>query len=206
MSASIGPSQADTRVRRPAPARLDEKGIAPSQRGNGFIGSDAAGLLTPIVVTATERRFRFRGLPQAIGAARRALREWERHFQPALFYDLSLCVSELVTSMVQQAAGHEIELVVRREEKLVRAEITDPRGDAGITQPPVKSPADWGMFIVDHVADRWGVDHTAGTRVWCEFDLASEIPHESTRTRRFGSFAGGAVRRVRPPQRYPRRA
>ena len=33
---------------------------------------------------------------------------------------------------------------------------------------------DWGMFIVDRVADRWGVDHRAGTRVWCEIDLAGD--------------------------------
>jgi hypothetical protein len=184
MSASIGPSQADTQVRRPTRDRWEEQGLALSRRGNGSISSDAAGLLTPIVVTATERRFKFRGLPQAVGAARRALREWERYFQPDLFYDLSLCISELVTSRVQQGAGHELELGVRREEKLVRAEITDPSGDVELTGPPVASAADWGMFIIDHVADRWGVDRSAGTLVWCEIDLASTEPHESTRPAR----------------------
>jgi hypothetical protein len=181
MSASIGPSQADMQVRRPTRDRSEEKGLALSRRGNGLISSDAAGLLTPIVVTATERRFKFRGLPQAVGAARRALREWERYFQPDLFYDLSLCISELVTSRVQQGAGHELELGVRRAEKLVRAEITDPSGDVELTGPPVASAADWGMFIIDHVADRWGVDRSAGTLVWCEIDLASARPHESAR-------------------------
>jgi hypothetical protein len=144
-------------------------------------GSDASDLLTPVVLSETERRFKFRGLPQAVGAARRALREWERHFQPDLFYDLSLCVSELVTGRVQQGAGHEIELAVRREQKLVRAEIADPRGEADLSRPPVTSPADWGMFIIDHVADRWGVDHGTGTLVWCEIDLASDRPQESPR-------------------------
>ena len=54
---------------------------------------------------------------QAVGAARRVLREWERHFDPVLFYDLSLCVSELVTNRVQTrraADSEEIELAVRR--------------------------------------------------------------------------------------------
>jgi hypothetical protein len=32
------------------------------------------------------------------------------------------------------------------------------------------------MFIIDRVADRWGVDRGAGTRVWCEIDLASSAP------------------------------
>jgi anti-sigma regulatory factor (Ser/Thr protein kinase) len=140
---------------------------------------DAADLLTPVVLSETERRFRFRGLPQAVGASRRALREWERHFQPGLFYDLSLCVSELVTSRVQHGAGDEIELSVRRDERLVRAEISDPREDVVVTELPVTSPADWGMFIIDHVADRWGVDRGAPTLVWFEIDLTSEKPEAS---------------------------
>jgi anti-sigma regulatory factor (Ser/Thr protein kinase) len=135
---------------------------------------DAADPLTPVVLSETERRFKFRGLPQAVGAARRALREWERHFQPDLFYDLSLCVSELVTSLVQHAAGDEIELSVRRDERLVRAEISDPREDVVVTELPVTSPADWGMYIIDRVADRWGVDRSARTLIWCEIDLTSE--------------------------------
>jgi hypothetical protein len=31
---------------------------------------------------------------------------------------------------------------------------------------------DWGMFIVDRVADRWGVDRSIGTWLWCEIDMA----------------------------------
>ena len=157
--------------RSPASA---EPRSAPSNR-------DAADLLAAVVLSETERRFKFRGLPQAVGAARRALREWERYFQPDLFYDLSLCVSELVTSRLQQGTGRELELGVRREEKLVRAEITDPWGDVEPTGPPVPSPADWGMFIIDQVADRWGVDRSTGTLVWCEIDLASARSQESTR-------------------------
>jgi anti-sigma regulatory factor (Ser/Thr protein kinase) len=131
------------------------------------------------VLSETERRFRFRGLPQAVGAARRALREWEKHFQPDLFYDLSLCVSELVTSRVQHAAGDEIELSVRRDQRLVRAEISGPRGDVVVTAQPAMSPADWGIYIIDHVADRWGVDRSAQTLVWCEIDLTGEKPKAS---------------------------
>jgi anti-sigma regulatory factor (Ser/Thr protein kinase) len=146
-----------------------------SDASSGTSSSEAAGLLTPLVLSETERRFRFRGLPQAIGAARRALREWEGHFEPDHFYDLSLCVSELVTSRVQHSAEGEIELAVRRAPGLVRAEVSDPREDvaAAATEAPLKTPADWGMFIIDVVADRWGVDRSAGTCVWCEIDLSS---------------------------------
>ena len=30
------------------------------------------------------------------------LRDWESHFEPDLFYDLSLCVAELVTNTVRR--------------------------------------------------------------------------------------------------------
>jgi anti-sigma regulatory factor (Ser/Thr protein kinase) len=173
MSALISPSQADTRGRRLRPDHLGGKRLTLSQRGGGLISSDAAGLLTPIALSATEQRFKFRGLPQAVGAARRALREWERHFEPDRFYDLSLCVSELVTSRVQHPGEGEIELAIRRGAGLVRAEVSDPRADVEVTQAHVITPADWGMFIIDRVADRWGVDRSAGTLVWCEIDLAS---------------------------------
>ncbi|HEY5194074.1 MAG TPA: ATP-binding protein [Solirubrobacteraceae bacterium] len=131
----------------------------------------------PLVLSETERRFRFSGLPQAVGAARRALREWDGYFEPNLFYDLSLCVSELVTKSVQRAepaSGDEIELAVLRNEHLVRAEIMEHRRDVVVTQPAAMDGGDWGMFIVDRVADRWGVDRSMGTRLWCEIDLAGQ--------------------------------
>jgi hypothetical protein len=136
---------------------------------------DAAGPLTPVTLSETERRFRFRGLPQAVGAARRSLREWEDHFEPELFYDISLCVSELVTKSVQNAEPgevDEIELGVFRDKRLVRAEVTERRTDVAVGDPPTMDCDDWGMFIVGRVADRWGVDRTVGTLVWCEIDLA----------------------------------
>ncbi len=131
---------------------------------------------SPVLPTATERRLRFRGLPQAVGAARRALRQWEDHFEPDLFYDLSLCVSELVTNTIQRGepGGDENELIVRRSEALVRAEVRERQLDVVVTQSPSATPSGWGMFIVDRVADRWGVDRGEGTAVWCEIDLASD--------------------------------
>jgi anti-sigma regulatory factor (Ser/Thr protein kinase) len=137
----------------------------------------ATGPLSPVMPTETERRFKFRGMPQAVGAARRVLRAWEGHFEPDLFYDLSLCVSELVTNRIRQAesaGGDELELVVRRSEALVRAEVREPRPDGVLSQPLVEPLSDLGMFIVDRVADRWGVDRSEGTVVWCEIDLASD--------------------------------
>lgn len=156
-------------------AASSNEGQVFSARNLGVTVWDAAGLLTPVMLSDTERRFRFRGLPQAVGAARRSLREWEEHFEPELFYDISLCVSEMVTKSVQNTEPgriEEIELGVCRDERLVRAEVMERRADVEVSDPHRMDCEDWGMFIVGRVADRWGVDRGVGTLVWCEIDLA----------------------------------
>ena len=149
---------------------------SPVALSSSSVISGAIAPMTSIVLSETERRFKLRGLPQAVGAARRVLRDWESHFEPDVFYDVSLCVSELVTNTVKRGdpAGDEIELAVWRSETLIRAEIREPRPDVVVSRPAAMVPGDWGMFIVDRVADRWGVDRSEGTLVWCEIDLASD--------------------------------
>jgi anti-sigma regulatory factor (Ser/Thr protein kinase) len=182
MPAPIGPSTttdtAEVKAVRPG-AEIGLQSVNPSMDS---VVWGAVAPRTLLASAATERRFKFRGLPQAVGAARRALREWERHFEPDMFYDLSLCVSELVTNTVQhgELAGDEIELVVRRGEELARAEVRASPPDVAVATSPVATSSSWGMFIVDRVADRWGVDRSRGTAVWCEIDLASDGWSRST--------------------------
>jgi anti-sigma regulatory factor (Ser/Thr protein kinase) len=180
MRAPIGPSAAGAHGVRALPglnaADAAQPSSNPSPRAGGLavLGQP---LVTPLVLTETERRLTFRSLPQAVGAARRVLRDWERHFDPDLFYDLSLCVSELVTSRIQyaqSAAGDEIELAVWRSRTLMRAQIREQEPGATVGRPEAMASTDWGMFIIDRVADRWGVDRGQGALVWCEIDLASD--------------------------------
>lgn len=178
MAKPVGPSALSTEEDVPS-SRVAGASTSQALRplAPGMTVWDAAGPLMPVVLSETERRFRFRSLPQAVGAARRSLREWESHFEPELFYDLSLCVSELVTKSVQSAEParvDEIELGVSRGDRLVRAEVMERRLDMTVTNPPVMDCEDWGMFIVGRVADRWGVDRGVGTLVWCEIDLADD--------------------------------
>lgn len=176
MPEPIGPRGINTELDQIASHDVDVAGAAPLGLNLGATVWDAKGPLTPVLLNETERRFKFHGMPQAVGAARRSLREWEHHFEPDFFYDLSLCVSELVTKSVQHAdvlRGEEIELAVSRREDLVRAEVTEHREGVVVTQPPAMDCDDWGMFIVDRVADRWGVDRSLGT-LWCEIDLAED--------------------------------
>ncbi|HEY3959152.1 MAG TPA: ATP-binding protein [Solirubrobacteraceae bacterium] len=165
-----------------APREADDELSAPAGMRMESVVWGAPAPLSPILLTATERRFKFRGMPQAVGAARRALRRWEGHFEPDMFYDLSLCVSELVTNTVHQAEAvtEEIELVVRRGAQFARAEVKTPRRDVAVSPSPVATASGWGMFIVDRVADRWGVVRGEGTAVWCEIDLASDGWSRST--------------------------
>jgi anti-sigma regulatory factor (Ser/Thr protein kinase) len=156
---------------------------SPVHLSMGTVLWGAVAPLSPVVLNATERRFKFRGLPQAVGAARRALRQWESHFEPDMFYDLSLCVSELVTHSIQRGelgGVDESELVVRRSGELVRAEVREPWPDVAVDRRADSSTQGWGMFIVDRVADRWGVDRSEGSVVWCEIDLASDGWSRST--------------------------
>jgi anti-sigma regulatory factor (Ser/Thr protein kinase) len=175
----ISSSKTDAAAEREQTARLEAHSefSAPAGLRMESVVWGAPAPLSPILLTATERRFKYRGMPQAVGAARRALRRWESHFEPDMFYDLSLCVSELVTNTVHHGdlADEEIELVVQRGEQLTRAEVRTPRPDVAVSPSPVATPANWGMFIIDRVADRWGVDRAEGTTaVWCEIDLASD--------------------------------
>jgi anti-sigma regulatory factor (Ser/Thr protein kinase) len=64
-------------------------------------------------------------------------------------------------------------LHVVAEPERVRAEIVDTgRGfEPPSTGPAAGAGSGWGLFLVEHVADRWGVDHLDGhTRVWFEID------------------------------------
>lgn len=90
--------------------------------------------------------------------------------------DLRLLVSEVVTNSVRHAGlGPRDAVGVRvvAGPERVRAEVVDP--GPGF-EPPERDPAagagsGWGLFLVQRVADRWGIDRRDGhTRVWFEID------------------------------------
>jgi anti-sigma regulatory factor (Ser/Thr protein kinase) len=90
---------------------------------------------------------------------------------------VELVVSELVTNCVKHAGlgpDDRIGLVAMRSRPFVRVEVWD--GGPGF-EPRVPTSASlsretgWGLYLVDRLADRWGVEIGEGTRVWSEFDL-----------------------------------
>jgi anti-sigma regulatory factor (Ser/Thr protein kinase) len=65
-----------------------------------------------------------------------------------------------------------VDLHVARSASLLRISVTDPGGE---TSPTVQDldvtvPGGMGLFLVDQISSRWGVDELAdgGTQVWFE--------------------------------------
>jgi len=88
---------------------------------------------------------------------------------------LRLLVSELVTNSVRHAAtsgGGEVRLGVTVRRRVIRVEVRD-RGAGFERTAPVPKGADggFGLFLVEKMASRWGVDRKDGTSVWFELDL-----------------------------------
>jgi serine phosphatase RsbU (regulator of sigma subunit)/anti-sigma regulatory factor (Ser/Thr protein kinase) len=110
--------------------------------------------------------------PQAPSRARRAIERLSGELDDALVEQLKLLATELVTNSCRHAAakGDPIGLVLAVEDGVVRLSVTDtgPGFTAPDPQPSVDDEAGRGLFIVEAMADRWGVDNADGSRVWLE--------------------------------------
>jgi anti-sigma regulatory factor (Ser/Thr protein kinase) len=88
---------------------------------------------------------------------------------------LRLLVSELVTNSVRHVTGsaQPVELAVRIGARAIHVEVRDG-GSGFVPGKPEPRGADggFGLFLVERMASRWGVDTQDGTRVWFELDIA----------------------------------
>jgi anti-sigma regulatory factor (Ser/Thr protein kinase) len=116
------------------------------------------------------RSRRLRARPEAAGEAREMVREFD--LTPRQGTDATLLLSEVVTNSVRHAGlgdDDAIEVVLDAGDVL-RVEVRD-RG-AGFQQTaPALDPArssGWGLFLVEQLADRWGVETGPPTTVWFE--------------------------------------
>lgn len=113
---------------------------------------------------------------KAPGSARHALDELRGEVPDGVLEDVRLLVSELVTNSVRHAAGGEkswIRVRVTVSARRVRVEVTDPGPgfEAEVSVPSIYQESGWGLFLVQQVAQRWGVDRGRETRVWFEIDV-----------------------------------
>jgi anti-sigma regulatory factor (Ser/Thr protein kinase) len=111
----------------------------------------------------SDMSFELAGGPYAVTAARLALSDLDSHLDASIAFDVRLLVSELVTNSVKHASVSEddsIILEVKVSDDAVRIEVRDPGPgfDAPPTAPPDDADAGWGLFLVEQLADEWGVE------------------------------------------------
>jgi anti-sigma regulatory factor (Ser/Thr protein kinase) len=141
---------------------------------NHFTTLDGNGVVTH-GQPGTELSVRFDRGPSAAGAARNALLALEPRVDGSVLDDIRLLVSELVTNAVRHAGGPEggeVALDVTIESARVRVEVADPGGgfDPAPRDDEMTRPGGWGLYLVDRIADRWGVMRNRMNRVWFEID------------------------------------
>ena len=112
----------------------------------------------------------------APASARHALDRLEGKTPEGVLDDLRLLVSELVTNSVRHAGlgrGGWVRMRITLSVQQVRAEVSDPGPgfDAEIPVPSIYQESGWGLFLVEQVAQRWGVARGDETLVWFEIDL-----------------------------------
>jgi anti-sigma regulatory factor (Ser/Thr protein kinase) len=89
--------------------------------------------------------------------------------------DVVLLVSEVVTASVRHAtpeARGDIGLLVSIRDDRVRVEVSDggPGFDPQV-RPSREGPSGWGLYLVDYLADRWGITRDGSNTLWFEFDV-----------------------------------
>ena len=112
----------------------------------------------------------------AAAAARQALDDLCPDVDDELMDRSRLAITEVVTNSVRHARlspTQPIDVQVALLSALLRIEVVD---DGVGFHPPATRPhpgsagGGWGLWLIDQLADRWGVDCSHSTRVWLEFD------------------------------------
>jgi signal transduction histidine kinase len=128
--------------------------------------------------------FSVQGGRDAGAAARQAISTRNGWLPEALREDILLLVTELVTNAVQHGdvdSHRSVSVGIHQSPKRVRVEVVDA-GPGFHPDPPLPGGAagGWGLYLVERVADRWGVLPAAsGSCVWFELEwLAGAQPRE----------------------------
>jgi anti-sigma regulatory factor (Ser/Thr protein kinase) len=121
--------------------------------------------------------FRIHGGPLAPAQARQAIATGlEQAGGSKVALELLLLTSEVVTNAVEHGRADEtsvIELGVSVEPSRVKVEVADHGGGFIPVRRTnrLEEEGGWGLFLVDLLADRWGVQRGDSTQVWFELTL-----------------------------------
>ena len=78
-------------------------------------------------------------------------------------------MSELVTNSLRHTGSADIALEVWRSDEVVHVDVRDHGAGFELNGSPQPGDASgWGLFMVDRLADRWGVQTNGDTHVWFE--------------------------------------
>ena len=138
-------------------------------RMNRTVNSD-----TSNPVSDTEMELRLPSNARAAGMARQAIYPMRRT-APDVVEDVLLLVTELVTNSYRHAgvsrAGW-IDLHVTARRDCVRVEVKDEGPGFQVSGRIVGADVSggWGLYLIDHLTNRWGVAHDGLTCVWFEID------------------------------------
>lgn len=113
--------------------------------------------------------------PHAPAEARRSIEQVAGDLDQEAMEVLRLLVSELVTNSVRHARLDRSESITLRVEstpRSVRVSVTDPGVgfERPVDGPRPGDPSGWGLYLVEQMADRWGVDRHDRTQVWFEIE------------------------------------
>ncbi len=91
--------------------------------------------------------------------------------------DATLLLSEVVSNSVRHGGLGEadrIEVRIRGTRSMLHVDVIDPGPGFEPGAPhPSSGDGGWGLWLLEHVATRWGVDRNGRTRVW--FELAPPV-------------------------------
>jgi anti-sigma regulatory factor (Ser/Thr protein kinase) len=134
----------------------------------------------------SDMSFELAGGPYAVTAARLALSDLDAHLEPSVAFDVRLLVSELVTNSVKHANVSEddsIMLGVKIKDEVVHVEVRDqgPGFEPPPTAPPDDADEGWGLFLVEQLADEWGVERERQA-VWFQIDCGKRGESDAAST------------------------
>lgn len=113
--------------------------------------------------------------PGAAASARGAISKLRADLDQSLIEVLGLLVTELVTNSVRHTAADSLTLSVAIGKSTVLTEVADtgPGFDPRCVEHSGDADTGWGLFLVQRLADRWGVRHDGPSkRVWFELRRA----------------------------------